>query len=498
MKRFIALFVSILLVFSALTILSSCDSEPEASNIPVISEEAQLLYSDNGYIDYADTVYFDAETYPELQEEGLFWTRWNSETEEIELVPADSTEGAALINPANPTIINVHGILMDGYEKPERFLLNTKIANPSEFDLDTEDVSMLYLWIREGWNVGVFHYNRFAAESNVKNTEAKIWAVDGEAGIRFHYSASTKSETDISPYCLAEHFAAEYIRAANLINGFGQSEIRIAAHSMGGELSTASIFLLTELSKAGQLPESQLPDRFAMLDPYFSTYINAGASKLYMGPTGITIKWSGKTCNDTNRLTIEAVKAIAANGIAIEYYTFAESFLSFGVLNIWEELRPIATYSLVNPNFQGEGYTVLIDGHNGVREWYLCSLLENGVPDISESEVTAYAPSAAMSTAQLLAIKGNAYKLIAGDTTVNASDDACIRMYSVYYDLDGGANGAGNLASFTAEDNLTFAPASKTGFTFVGWYDNPEFAGEAITSISGSRKADIKLYAKYE
>jgi uncharacterized repeat protein (TIGR02543 family) len=38
----------------------------------------------------------------------------------------------------------------------------------------------------------------------------------------------------------------------------------------------------------------------------------------------------------------------------------------------------------------------------------------------------------------------------------------------------------------------------KEGYIFKGWYDNPDFEGEAIWKIDNTWYWDIKLYAKWE
>ena len=43
-------------------------------------------------------------------------------------------------------------------------------------------------------------------------------------------------------------------------------------------------------------------------------------------------------------------------------------------------------------------------------------------------------------------------------------------------------------------DEITLPIPSKEGATFKGWYLNPEFTGEAVTTVSSS----CKLYAKWE
>ena len=49
--------------------------------------------------------------------------------------------------------------------------------------------------------------------------------------------------------------------------------------------------------------------------------------------------------------------------------------------------------------------------------------------------------------------------------------------------------------SFSANSEL-YTPV-KDGFNFVGWYDNPNYEGEKITSITNP-KPDLILYAKWE
>lgn len=500
MRKILSLIIITSIILTASSFLFACNKTDSKVRVAHAS-----LYSDNGYIDYAKEVYFDTDTYPDMEEMGLFWTRWDAETESIIQVAADSEEGASLIDPSKPTIINVHGVLMDGHEKPERFYLNSKIANPDEFDLETEEVSMLYLWMREGWNVGTFHYNRFASEGIRPDfIESKIWSgesIQGETrGMRYRHANGSYSAQDITEYSLAEHFAAEYIRAMNLLSDdMGKEEIRVAGHSMGGQVATASLFLLTELADAGQLPFEQLPNRFALLDPYFSTFIESGNSSLYMGPKTIKIRWSGKTITDnsTGITMLECLKDLEANGIVLEYYTYHQSFLKLAMMNIVEEFKTISTYSIVNPDWSGNGYQIVADGHNGVREWYLCSLLSPQVKDIS-NDSGEYAPSAAMPTEMIKALKGNEYILVDGSNTVNAKDDTKIRAYAIYYTLNGGHNATSNRDYYTTLTNeYVLNDPTRSSHTFSGWYTNPEFSGEPITAIDTSLKSTVRLYAKW-
>ncbi len=69
--------------------------------------------------------------------------------------------------------------------------------------------------------------------------------------------------------------------------------------------------------------------------------------------------------------------------------------------------------------------------------------------------------------------------------------------YDITYNLDGGANGAGNPATFDVTDlPLVLADATKDANTFGGWFTNSELTTEladgTITTVG-----DITLYAKF-
>lgn len=385
------------------------------------------LLSDNGYIDYAKDVYLDVESYPDLAEMGLFWTQWDTERDKMVLKDADTAEGAALIDPNKPTIILVHGMLGDGHIKQESFYLSDKISDPDEFGLQSSGVPLGLLWQELGWNVGYFHYNRFGAEGFFPHfIECKIWAIDGESGIRYRHSNNTTTN-NATQYSIAEHFAAEYIRAMNLLPAnMGNKEIRVAAHSMGGEVCTAGLFVLTLLADDGQLAQSKLPSRFAMLDPYFSTSFVSENNEvlLELSPKDITIRWSGKPLpyNSIGLTMIDCIKYMVYKDIAIEYYTYSLSWLVVGMSpNLIKELKKLCVYTIIEPdyNYINPAYSKAGDGHNGVRDWYLCSMYSNPVVDQNGN----IAASAATPTATIKELKGNFYTMYAGSRTVIADDD---------------------------------------------------------------------------
>lgn len=77
--------------------------------------------------------------------------------------------------------------------------------------------------------------------------------------------------------------------------------------------------------------------------------------------------------------------------------------------------------------------------------------------------------------------------IVAGWTPVN---------YQINYHLDGGTNSEENPLEYSIENkNLILKEPLRDGYTFDGWYDNPEFNGNALTTISSFGNLD--LYAKW-
>ena len=70
--------------------------------------------------------------------------------------------------------------------------------------------------------------------------------------------------------------------------------------------------------------------------------------------------------------------------------------------------------------------------------------------------------------------------------------------YTLTYVLDGGTNGNNPTTYDVYTATITLEPATKTGYTFDGWYDNPDLTGSAITEIPQGSTGSLTLYAKWE
>lgn len=70
--------------------------------------------------------------------------------------------------------------------------------------------------------------------------------------------------------------------------------------------------------------------------------------------------------------------------------------------------------------------------------------------------------------------------------------------FAINYVLDGGTNSENNPNEYVPEKlPLLLENPNKSGYKFVGWYDNENFTGEAITEISVGTMGDVTLYAKW-
>ena len=68
--------------------------------------------------------------------------------------------------------------------------------------------------------------------------------------------------------------------------------------------------------------------------------------------------------------------------------------------------------------------------------------------------------------------------------------------YTITYELDGGTNDTSNPTGYTYGTGVMLADASKTGYTFDGWYSDAAFTTR-VTEISATDMGNKTLYAKF-
>lgn len=70
--------------------------------------------------------------------------------------------------------------------------------------------------------------------------------------------------------------------------------------------------------------------------------------------------------------------------------------------------------------------------------------------------------------------------------------------YTISFSLSGGTVEGVVPATYTIESaTITLPSASRTGYNFCGWYDNPSFAGFPVHEIAYGSHGDITLYARW-
>ena len=73
-----------------------------------------------------------------------------------------------------------------------------------------------------------------------------------------------------------------------------------------------------------------------------------------------------------------------------------------------------------------------------------------------------------------------------------------VNTYTITYHLSGGTNDIGNPASYTVESqNITFAPPTKTGYIYGGWFTDSEFTTQIEGIQTGSTTGNKNLYVNW-
>lgn len=275
-------------------------------------------------------------------------------------------------NPNKPTMILLHGWQNNSTKNLYRISFNT-IDNNKSLNMN---ILLADYWINKGWNIGIFYWNQFGDEGEVKNAEAKVWSNASSVGLRWRkYDESYERYTG-SEKSVAEIFLENYIKAMKSYNG---SEIRLVGHSLGAQLNINSTKLIEDAITSGRISSRLRPNRVALLDPFFSK-----GEKNYLGG-----RWPGEICR-------EYVKEFKQKGIVVEEYKSSNmNDLLIGDSNT--ELKKMVVYTEIYPDFTG-----LVNQqakHCYGKEWYIYSQGFNAPSEYLNGLLTGnVAPSASTPT----------------------------------------------------------------------------------------------------
>lgn len=229
-----------------------------------------------------------------------------------------------------PTVIYFHGWQKDtcgnSVCRRENFMFTDPTNNAS---IDT-----VKQWKTDGWNVGVFYWNQFADEGEVKDAEAKIWVTNGVTKMRFRLPDGTYSEAS-APIIPIRDIA--YNEITSKMSSYSGTEIRFAGHSLGSQLAIA---VAKKMSDANS---KLMPERLELLDAFWSkdakTYLkftDGTMSTTCDKPTTKT-NWPG----EIGRCYIS--RMIAKNNIAVTWYK-TSAIGDVGVGDSNSALRPIIVF----------------------------------------------------------------------------------------------------------------------------------------------------------
>ncbi len=85
---------------------------------------------------------------------------------------------------------------------------------------------------------------------------------------------------------------------------------------------------------------------------------------------------------------------------------------------------------------------------------------------------------------------------ITADTQLYAKFDAI--NYGITYNIQNWGDVNGKLSYTIADETYALPIPTRTGYNFMGWYDNANFTGEAITEIPKGSTGEKSFYAKFE
>lgn len=140
----------------------------------------------------------------------------------------------------------------------------------------------------------------------------------------------------------------------------------------------------------------------------------------------------------------------------------------------------------------GENGAILLDGQTPAEELSL----EQGKRYLLTVTPSRGYTATVMLNGSALESGEDGYELVVyGDGELSVT--FAMEVYTISYDVDRGTNGD-NPASYTVNDAVTFAPASKEGHTFLYWYTLSEDGEEVrIDHIDAGTTGDLTLYAKF-
>lgn len=273
---------------------------------------------------------------------GLYWAGPGSERAKV-------VAGHAMryFDPARPTVVYVHGWQRGSMQagRRENFLFEAG---------EGQSVWTQQAWVDAGWNVGVFYWDAFADEDEVKDAEGKIWSALAPRGMRWRDASGAYRSGGGWPSA-GELFFHTLVHALSAGPG---TTLRVVGHSLGNQMALRLAEQLGTLATLHPEAAAFLPARVALLDPFWSK-----GGKDYLSGA-----WPGERCR--------AVAAgLRARGALIEMYR-STAILDLQIGDFNEEMQRYV--ALVRPAYWYLPAWDLVNKHTHVVHQYFWSYAFGG------------------------------------------------------------------------------------------------------------------------
>lgn len=329
-------------------------------------------------VTFPDSVYTDLDY-------GLYWFDYSD---------AEKAEPGQLnpyYDPNKNTILYIHGWQTGSTSETYRETLNRSSNGGPDEDLSQ-------YWLDRGWNVGILYWNQFADESEVKDAEAKIYATDGPQDMRWmslsgsYQSGPSQNVTELLLDSIVDN-----------MSDFSGAEFRLTGHSLGNQLALTISYELMLANQAGEVDEDLVPDRIALLDPFYS--LN--------GKDYLDGQWVGEVARDY-------AGELISEGVAIEAYRSSAVTSTIFVGDANTELMDQVAFSELKPWYFS--FWQVAEKHQAAVTWYFWSV---DFDTLNTKRDSTDAPSAASSNSQISTLMNKSWSVYQteGRYTETPADD---------------------------------------------------------------------------
>ncbi len=260
-------------------------------------------------------------------DQGLYWFGKDNASEKWRPKAANP-----FFDTKKPTILYVHGWQPGTVAGKVRETFNYKTNDPEA----GADIVTSNAWLKAGWNVGIFYWDRLADDpgvglfDNPQAAEAKIAQVDGPTAMRWRKNDGSYETADVPRVPAADLFYQTYVAA---MRDYVGPNVRIAGHSLGNQMAVRMIEKVSNAVAKNAVPRALMPKRLAMLDPFWTKQKTSSGSRA-----------------GAARDVRDAVYLLARNGLAIEQYRSSSiNDLGLGDHNPFVEEN--AAYVELDPNW---------------------------------------------------------------------------------------------------------------------------------------------------